>query len=380
VKFLRRIVLTLCATTLLAVGVGAVPAWAEYEASPSSSWVPANGRVYAMAVHGDRVYLGGTFTSMRNPATGVTVARQRLAAVDATTGALITGWNPGANNTVRSLTTDGAGTVYVGGDFTSIASGAAQRLAALTPAGGRVPGWSANVNNTVRDLVVHGGGLFASGAFTTVNGAQRIGVARLQLANGALVTGWNARVTQGRVWAIAPSNDGSTLLLGGSFQALSGQSRVYLGSVSLATGTVTAWTPPRVCDSCILLDLTTADTSVYAAVGGPGGGRAASWEAGSGDRNWIVRGDGDVQAVDVIDNVLYAGGHFGPGFAGQVRHQLAALNASNGALLTYRIPFTGSDAPGIWAISAEAEALRIAGGFTGVQGSTAARYARFPVL
>ena len=372
--------MTLCATAMLTVGVGAVPAWAEYESRPSSSWVPANGRVFAMAVHGDRVYLGGTFTSVRNPATGATVNRQRLAAVDAATGALITGWNPGADATVRSLTTDAAGTVYVGGDFTNIAGGPAQRLAAITPAGGRVLGWSANVNNTVRDLVVHDGGLFASGAFTTVNGTQRIGVARLQLANGALVTGWNARVTLGRVWAITPSNDGSTLLLGGSFQALSGQSRVYLGSVSLTTGAVTAWTPPRVCDSCILLDLTTADTSVYAAVGGPGGGRAASWEAADGDRNWIVRGDGDVQAVDVFDGVVYAGGHYGPGFDGQVRHQLAALNATNGDLLPYTVPFTGSDAPGIWAISAEADALRIAGGFTGIQGSTAARYARFPIL
>ena len=63
-------------------------------ATPSPSW-QANGRVVTIAVSGTTAYLGGKFTSMRPagaPLGTGEVARNHVAAVDLTTGALLP-WN-----------------------------------------------------------------------------------------------------------------------------------------------------------------------------------------------------------------------------------------------------------------------------------------------
>ena len=78
--------------------------------------VPAvNGRVYAMAASedGSTLYLGGEFTTVDG------AARARLAAVDATTGALITGWKANAPGEVSALAVSGY-RLYVGGLFKKI--------------------------------------------------------------------------------------------------------------------------------------------------------------------------------------------------------------------------------------------------------------------
>lgn len=376
---LGRSCIALILTTLLTAVGGIAPASAAYETRPTPSWVPDNGRVFAMVSDGDRIYLGGTFTRMRNPATGEVVARRRLAALHADSGELVTGWRPRATGTVRALALDTVGTLYAGGDFTEISGKPVQRVVAIASTGRPVSTWTASADKTVRDIVVQPDGIFISGAFTYVNGTPRVGAAKLSPVDGSLLGGWNAEVSLGEVWAMAPSHDGSTMLLGGSFRALSGTTRDFLGSVSLDTGEVTDWAPPRPCSGCVIFDLTTADTSVYAAVGGYGG-RVVSWDGTTGVQRWSLWGDGDAQAIAVYAGVVYAGGHFGPSFAGHERHQFAALNAADGALLDLEIPLVGPDQPGIWAILADARALHIAGAFEGVQGSSATRYARFPTL
>src|ERR671919_1883424 len=76
-----------------------------------------NGRVHAIVRVGDTVYLGGSFTAVRRK-DGSTATRNRLAAINATTGEL-TSWNPNANGTVHALATSSDGSrIYAGGDFT----------------------------------------------------------------------------------------------------------------------------------------------------------------------------------------------------------------------------------------------------------------------
>ena len=76
---------------------------------------------------------------------------------------------------------------------------------------------------------------------------------------------------------------------------------------------------------------------------------------------------------------MYAGGHFGPAFAGRTRHQLVALRARNGNVLDYSVRFTGRNHPGIWEVVADPDALFLGGGFRLANVPTA-RYARFPTL
>ncbi len=366
-------------TVLVTLLIGALgPALAAtFSTTPMASWIP-NNTVYAMAQSGDVVYLGGSFTALKSPTGKPTVTRNHLAAVDASTGQLLA-WDPNVNGTVRSLAVGPDGTVYAGGDFTTVAGATANRLEALTPTGAPVPGWSASAPNTVRDLLVVGGSLYAGGSFGNMSGSPRNAVAKLSLATGAVDKAFNAHVAGGKVRALASSPDGSTLLLGGLFTTLSGQSRPFLGSVRASTGAVTSWAPQPLCTSCNILDIAVADGSAWAAAAGSGG-RVSSWPLTSDVHGWVRHGDGDVQSVAVYDGVVYAGGHFGPDFSGYARHQLAAMNESTGAVLDYALSLTGNDHPGIWSMLVDPGrgVLRLGGGLR-FAAFPEARYAAMPL-
>lgn len=80
----------------------------------ATSWTPgSNHRVLAMVHTEDRVYVGGRFSEID------TTERERLAALDADNGQVVSDWNPGANARVHTLAHDGE-IVFVGGAFTSI--------------------------------------------------------------------------------------------------------------------------------------------------------------------------------------------------------------------------------------------------------------------
>ena len=350
---------------------------ATYSPTPAFSWVP-NGTVYAMAETGNTVYLGGSFTSLTDPTSGTTVTRNRLAALDATTGVPLP-WDPNADNTVRALTVDPVtGTVYAGGGFLSVGGAAATRLAAIDPTtGAPVPGFSASAPSTVRDLLVSGGGLYVAGDFATINQRPRFGLAELDTGTGGLLP-FNARVSGGKVHALALDAASHTLVVGGDFTAVGGVNHFALSSVSADTGAVTSWTPAPTCSSCQVLDVAVDNGNAFIATAGSGG-HAAAYSLASNTVKWSKATDGDCQAIAVSANVVYVGGHFGPNFAGDTRHQLAALDEPTGALLSYSLKLKGSDHPGIWAIIVDATYLRLGGGLQ-FANAPEKRYAALPSM
>ena len=137
-----------------------------------AAWNPnANGAVQALAVLGMTDYAGGAFTFITN--SGIPTARSRLAAIG-TDGALAA-WNPNANNPIYALAASD-GTVYVGGNFTTITNGsvatARNRLAAVGT-DGALAAWNPNANNQVYALAVpsYGSPVCAGGVFTTIGGS-----------------------------------------------------------------------------------------------------------------------------------------------------------------------------------------------------------------
>jgi hypothetical protein len=267
------------------------------------------------------------------------------------------------------------GTIYIGGDFTRVDQEPRNRIAAISPTGQVLPAFHPDIDNVVRSLTIQGGSLFVGGQFGRVDGMPRRGLAKLDHATGAVDRAWVANTTGGRVWATAASRGTGQLIAGGSFTAVDDRPHSFLAAVSAASGDVSAWNPAVTCANCSVLDLDTdASGNVYAGIAGAGGGRAASWSLSGSSVRWQARGDGNVQAIAYDAGVVYAGGHFGPTFDGRSRNQLAALQASNGDLLGYKVDFATNYFPGVWDISADSDYLRLAGGFTSVEGAGAARY------
>jgi hypothetical protein len=372
----RRLVGLALAGALVCVGLVASPAQSAYSDTSRPTWSPRS-TVFAIAVHGDRVYIGGKFTKLKNIGTGQYVTRNRIAAFDASSGDLITSFNPNVNGTVRAIAVSGDGsTVYIGGEFTSVDGVARSRVAALDAYGSVVPGWSPSASSTVRDLVLVGSDVFLAGTFGKVNNASRGGLARVDAATGAL-NSWKVPTNGGRPRSIFPAPNGTDLIVAGSFSGLEGQPRPFLGSATLDTGDVTGWNPPAACDTCDIFDIVAAGGDVFGAVGG-GGGRAVKWSAATGALQWAVHSDGNAQAVALDGGTLYVGGHFGPTFAGQQRSQLAAVNSSSGQVLPWAPDLGTAYFPGVWALDVSTDFLRVGGGFREVAGVPQARYAELP--
>lgn len=280
-------------------------------------WNPnSSGIVYALAVSGGTVYLGGTFATL-NGAT----SRAFIAEVDGGTGT-VTGWNPGANGAVYALAT-GGGNVYAGGSFTMAGGEARNCIAAIDAATGLASAWDPNPNPAgyVRALVIAGETVYAGGRFIQIGGQNRLHLAALDLTSG-----------QATAWAPEPNDEvdaigvGPTIFAGGLFTSNGGVARNSIAAIDLTTGHATGWNPG-------------ADKPVLSLL--PSGG------------------------------VVYAGGDF-LNIGGQPRSYLAAIDAVTGASTTWNASVVGGDVNGM---VRNGDALYICGGFTFVGGQQRTRLA-----
>jgi hypothetical protein len=143
-----------------------------------------DGPVRALALAGDTLYLGGTFTSVNGSLAALKRDRRNLAAVDSTTG-IARDWDPDADNAVSTLAIAGD-TVFAGGAFGMVnRTTPRQRLAAFDALSGTARAWDPNADAQVRSLAVYGSTVFAGGDFATVNGGvPRVGIAALDATTG----------------------------------------------------------------------------------------------------------------------------------------------------------------------------------------------------
>lgn len=199
-------------------------------AAPNTPHV-LDGRVYSVAQVGNTIVLGGTFTRVRNDGQTNELTRNGLVAFDATTGLISTTFNPNPNGLVRAVLPTGDGTsVYVGGSFTTIAGASRQRVARVRVAdGGLVTAFNAGaVTGEVKDLSLSQGRLWMGGAFTHVGGVAHPALATVNPTSGAVlsymsltIAGYhNEGVTQVLKMDLSP--DGSRLVAIGNFDTLDG--------------------------------------------------------------------------------------------------------------------------------------------------------------
>jgi hypothetical protein len=213
-----------------------------------AEWSPDPDRqVRTLALSGGTLYVGGQFNTI------ATKVRNRIAALDAATGEAIS-WDPNATGTlytvgaVTAIAVHGD-TVCVGGNFTSIGGQARSCLAAVDARTGQAMAWNPSPNFEVNAIALNGNTAFVGGGFSQVGGHERYLVAAVDLTSG-VVTDWDARIGNRlrEYWEPAPEVNalmvrGSRVYIGGLLDSLGGRYRSALGAVDLETGQVSAWDP-----------------------------------------------------------------------------------------------------------------------------------------
>jgi hypothetical protein len=362
---------------VLAVAAGGTPARAL---SPSPQSSPQfNGSVYAIAFRGSAVYVGGSFTAVTSGTR--TYPRQRLAAFDTRTGALLN-WEPSANGTVRALVTSGDD-VYAAGGFNRVAGLRRDSLARINATSGDVESFSHTISGTTYALSVDAGRLYLGGRFSSVDGDRRANLAAFSLSGGALDKAWQPR-SDGAVHAVAAY--GSRVYLGGAFREVNDvPGALRVAAVAASDGSVDHGFLPGA--AAEVKALTADGTGVYAATAGQGG-RAVAYTAG-GTVRWQRVFDGDLAAIARLGGVTYVGGHFdraclapSNGSHGSCtgvslpRVKIAAVN-DGGTLSTWAPQANGVIGVRVLAVDPARSAISAGGDFTTINGLNHLRYASF---
>jgi hypothetical protein len=319
--------------------------------------VQIDGVVLDQVVVGNTVYAVGNFTSARpaGAAPGVSeTPRSNVLAYDIRTGALVTSFAPAVNRQVKTVTTSPDGSrVYIGGQFTSVNGVARNRVAALDPTtGALVTGFTASLDFTVDALVATGATVYAAGAFNFAGpgaGVARARLAAFAASDGALL-GW-APSADAEVHAAVLTPDGSKLIVGGNFTRVNGTAMNGLAALDAVNGALVPWEATDVLrygGSAGVLSLASDGTSVY------GSGYASPFTAGNlegtfsadadtGAINWIEDCHGDTYSVAPVNAYVYTASH--AHYCGNLggfpqsdpwsinqRHALSFTKASTGSL------------------------------------------------
>ncbi len=317
--------------------------------APAASTPWANdGRVFAIVQVGNTVIAGGSFTSVSGPGGSPTLSRNRIMAFNATTGAILSTFNPTLNGDVNALLPGPvANSVLVGGAFTTV-NGVASRGLTLLDAttGARITSFAVpSMNGIVNDMASNANRLYIGGYFTSVGGQPHGGLAVLNRTTGAVDHAFlNVTLTENHNWtagstgakasvgarALDVAPDGGTLVVIGNFRKANGLERdqAVLIETGGATGVVADWRTRRYEPACFSgafdsyqrdIDIS-PDGSYFVIVntGGPNPGTlcdtAARWEtAGRGDAiepTWVDDTGGDtLWSVAITGTAVYTGGH-----------------------------------------------------------------------
>jgi hypothetical protein len=363
-----------------------IPAWvAADQNNPQPAVVSADpvnntpfvqdGRVEAVAKLGNRVYVAGNFTKVKNWQGASPVQnRSFLFAYNVANGQIDTAFNPILNGPVVDLVVapDGSG-VFAGGAFSAVNGLTRVGLVKLDPAtGATVAAFTAATSGGggVFDMDIGGSKLYLTGTFTKVKGKVRTRLAAVDVTTGAVDSDLTLALTdQSTVGTLTPwikvhhldvSADGSKLMLVGEFGAVGGVPRSQVALINLATSpdSVADWSTDKYISygyRTIATSVAMDPTGTYAVVVatccplyGPDGvptvlgDHAARFEltsTGLVQPTWYSATPTDTFTdVAISGTAVYVGGHFrwvnaksaGNSAGGVARAGIAALDPDNG--------------------------------------------------
>ncbi|NAZ81400.1 PKD domain-containing protein, partial [Kineococcus sp. R8] len=322
----RRSLAAVLVTALTLLGLGAVTAPAAVAAdvpeTVSADVLPTvqiNGVVWAQTTVGNTVYVTGKFTSARPagaaPGTNET-PRTNILAYDLTTGNLIPSFNASLNSDGQGITSSPDGSrIYVVGNFTQVNGVARYRIAALDArTGALVPGFAPTLDYRVKTVVAVGSTVYIGGAFSVANKVARTRLAAFNAADGSLLP-WAPTADAEVFDLVAPG--GARVVAAGRFTTLNGAPQYGMGALDPVTGASVPWAATQVVRNAganaAIYSLATDGTQVYGTgyTYGSGGNLEGSFaaDAVTGKVNWVVGCRGDVYSVQPIGGVVYTVGH-----------------------------------------------------------------------
>jgi PKD repeat protein len=342
--------LAIVLATLAAGLVAARPADAAQPAPGHTGLVPSTprtntpristGEIWDIEVVGQRVFIAGTFTSLRNnTATNTTSVSQRfLASYNWSTGLIDTSFRPtfggGGVNAVEA-SPDGT-KLYVAGSFNTVNGVTKRKIASLNlTTGAPVAGFTANAGAQATALAATNTTLYVGGNFKTVNGAARVGLVAVNGTTGAVVPGFVNNLSGGigvngllTVQQLKLTHDDTKLLVVHTGRKIADQDRYGVGLISTQTNQLLPWRTRLWDDNLQFVggiqrvyagDI--APNDQYFVVGsGSGGDRppindtAIAFPVAGNDNVqplWVSRHFDSVYSVAITERAVYVGGHFG---------------------------------------------------------------------
>ncbi|MHA7304968.1 PKD domain-containing protein [Arthrobacter sp. TMN-49] len=385
--------------------------------------VQINGVVWNQTVIGNTVYAAGSFSTAR-PAGAApntqTVTRNNLLAYNLSTGALISSFAPSLNAQAYAITASPDGSrLYIGGDFTSIGGTQVWRVAALNPTTGAViTSFRPRMGASVRAITVSSSTVYMGGLFPNVGSATRNRLAAVRASDGALLA-WAPNANQ-RVNAMVLSPNAGQVVIGGAFTTLNGSNRpgYGLGRVDAVTGATMSLDANNVVRDAgpqsAILSLSSDGTNfygtgyIYGTGGNLEGGFSANWS--DGKIRWVQDCHGDSYGAWASPAAVYMVGHahyclniggFPETTPRSYHRALAFSKAATGVMTkdTQGYPsFTGVASPsllnwypdlnagsytgqsqGPWAVSGNNDYVVLGGEFTTVNGIAQQGLVRFAV-
>ncbi len=312
-------------------GIGnADPTWNPNPSSTSDAYV----RSIAVDNTG-AVFVGGSFESIGGQLRSniAKLAGSGAGAADAT-------WNPGANRDgVDTLTFDGSGSLYAGGDFWTIGGLPRRYVAKLSTSGLGVvdPSWNPSADSVIETIALAGSGLVAvGGPFTQVGGQVHVGLALISSTGTALADADAERLGSARAFAAQP---GGGMIVGGEFSRAGEQRRENILRLQ-ADGTLDlTWNPGA--DEMVSTLAIGNSGAIYAGglfgfIGGqyrPGFAKLSSTGNGAADPAWNsytdCRSSGARLVIDGA-GAIYASSCFST-IGGQSREGIAKLSGITGS-------------------------------------------------
>ena len=354
--------------------------------APLSFFPTFNGAVWAIAVNGTTIYVGGAFTEVTNSPIngGNTVSRSNLAAIDANTGAILP-FSPQVNNTVRALIVNGGlGRLYVGGDFTMVNGNTRNLVCSFDVGTNALNAWnpissyllhSSTSGAYIRSFALDGNNVYAAGQFTQLNGALRkYGCFFDGTGSGSVDATFFPDMADNQTLGVAVS--GGFAFFGGDFTGINGDiSKARFGRVNKMTGALDGWNGYGVgAVHTLMVD----GNFIYA-----GGSFAAPHPRNRINRQdvntsalspWDPNiGNGDVWAMAASGGNIYVGGDFTLVNGSTTRNALACFD-NNGTATGFNPNITGG---AVIAVAASGTVVYAGGAFTSVGGQPHQGFAAF---